>query len=161
GAIVDPARGCDIGAHDRGTQRRDCGDHGAHDVARGRRQRTVIAVVLGIGGVARHAPPRPPVTLARRGSPFVRRAAANPRGPGPAFPVGRFAGGRRVGVGGPPVSWLCAIGTTPARLISPTVGFRVTRPSRLAGDNSEPEVSVPIAGAASPAATATADPALD
>ncbi len=49
----------------------------------------------------------------------------------------------------------------PARLISPTVGFTVTRPFCAAGDNSEPEVSVPIAAAHSPAATATADPELD
>jgi hypothetical protein len=49
----------------------------------------------------------------------------------------------------------------PARLISPTVGLTVTSPFCAAGDSSEPEVSVPIAAAHSPAATATADPELD
>ena len=49
----------------------------------------------------------------------------------------------------------------PARLTSPTVGLTVTTPFWVAGDKSEPEVSVPIAAAASPAATATADPELD
>ena len=59
------------------------------------------------------------------------------------------------------MSWLWAMGMMPARLISPTVGFTVTTPFWLAGDSSEPEVSVPMAAAASPAATATAEPALD
>jgi hypothetical protein len=59
------------------------------------------------------------------------------------------------------VSWLCAIGTIPARLTSPTVGFTVTRPFLLAGYSSEPDVSVPIEAAHRPAATATAEPALD
>ena len=59
------------------------------------------------------------------------------------------------------MSWLWAIGMMPARLTSPTVGFTVTTPFWVAGDSSEPEVSVPIAAAASPAATATADPELD
>jgi len=54
------------------------------------------------------------------------------------------------------VSWLCAIGTIPARLTSPTVGFTVTRPFLLAGYSSEPDVSVPIEAAHRPAATATA-----
>ena len=49
----------------------------------------------------------------------------------------------------------------PARLISPTVGLTVTRPFWLAGHNSDPEVSVPIEAAHRPAATATAEPALD
>ncbi len=64
-------------------------------------------------------------------------------------------------VSGPAVSWLWAIGTMPARLIRPTVGLTVTSPFWLAGKSSEPDVSVPIAAAASPAATATADPELD
>jgi hypothetical protein len=48
----------------------------------------------------------------------------------------------------------------PPRLMSPTVGLTVTRPFCEAGDSSEPEVSVPIAAAANPAATATAEPEL-
>ena len=59
------------------------------------------------------------------------------------------------------MSWLCAIGRMPARLTRPTVGFTVTTPFCVAGDNREPEVSVPIAAAQSPAATATAEPELD
>src|SRR5436190_391085 len=37
----------------------------------------------------------------------------------------------------------------PARLMSPTVGLTVMTPFWVAGDSSEPEVSVPIAAAAS------------
>ena len=67
---------------------------------------------------------------------------------------------RTVRVSGPAVSWLWAIGMMPARLINPTVGFTVTTPFWLAGDSREPDVSVPIATAASPTATATAEPEL-
>ena len=49
----------------------------------------------------------------------------------------------------------------PLRLINPTVGFTVTRPFWVAGLSSDPEVSVPIAAAHRPAATATAEPALE
>ena len=59
------------------------------------------------------------------------------------------------------MSWLAAIGMMPARLIRPTVGLTVTMPFCEAGLSREPEVSVPMAAAASPAATATAEPALD
>ena len=40
----------------------------------------------------------------------------------------RIAASRTVRVNGPAVSWLCAIGITPARLINPTVGLTVTTP---------------------------------
>ena len=43
----------------------------------------------------------------------------------------------------------------------PTVGLTVTRPFCVAGLSSEPLVSVPIAAAHKPAATATAEPELD
>src|ERR1700719_4970354 len=72
-----------------------------------------------------------------------------------------MAASRTVRVRGPAVSWLWAMGMMPARLISPTVGFTVTTPFWLAGDSSDPDVSVPIATAARPAATATAEPELD
>src|SRR5260370_13584683 len=75
--------------------------------------------------------------------------------------LSRIAEWRPAGVGGPAVSWLKVIGTMPARLISPTVGLTVTTPFWLAGESSEPEVSVPIATVANPAATATAEPELD
>jgi hypothetical protein len=41
------------------------------------------------------------------------------------------------------VSWLCAIGTTSARLVSPTVGLIPTTPLIDAGQTIEPSVSVP------------------
>ncbi len=72
-----------------------------------------------------------------------------------------MAASRTVRAIGPAVSWLSAMGMMPARLTRPTVGFTVTSPFWPAGDRSEPEVSVPIAAAAKPAATATADPALE
>ncbi len=59
------------------------------------------------------------------------------------------------------MSWLWLIGMTPERLMRPTVGLTVTRPFCVAGDRSDPEVSVPIAAAHNPAATATAEPELD
>ncbi len=88
-------------------------------------------------------------------------AVAGSRGSAAASTLSRIAASRTVRVNGPAVSWLWAIGIIPARLTSPTVGLTVTRPFWHAGDNSEPEVSVPIAAAASPAATAAADPELD
>src|SRR5262249_22807825 len=66
----------------------------------------------------------------------------------------RIAASRTVRVSGPAVSWVWVIGMTPARLMSPTVGFTVTTPFWVAGERSEPDVSVPIATAVSPAATA-------
>src|SRR5262249_11014366 len=61
----------------------------------------------------------------------------------------------------PTVSWLCAIGTTPARLVRPTVGLIPTTPLAPEGATTEPFVSVPRAAAARLAATATAEPELD
>src|ERR1700743_3473153 len=46
------------------------------------------------------------------------------------------------------------MGTMPARLTSPTVGFNPTTPFTAAGQVTEPSVSVPIAASTSPAATA-------
>ena len=62
---------------------------------------------------------------------------------------------------GPTVSWLCAIGTTPARLVRPTVGLTPTSPQAAAGDRIEPSVSVPSVTAARLAAAATAEPELE
>ena len=66
-----------------------------------------------------------------------------------------------VRVMGPAVSWLCAIGTMPAPLTSPSVGFRPTRLLQAAGEVIEPSVSVPIAAAQRFAAVATAEPELE
>src|SRR6266850_5940545 len=62
---------------------------------------------------------------------------------------------------GPTVSWMCEIGTTPARLVRPTVGLMPTTPLTFAGQTMLPSVSVPMLTAAKLAATATADPVLD
>src|SRR5437773_10277175 len=43
----------------------------------------------------------------------------------------------------PTVSWVCEIGTTPARLVSPIVGLSPTTPLALPGQTTLPSVSVP------------------
>src|SRR5258708_35489833 len=75
----------------------------------------------------------------------------------PTYPGG---GGPGRG-GGPAVSWLCAMGTMPPRLMSPTVGLSPTMPLTEAGLTMEPSGSVPTAIAQRFAATATADPELE
>ena len=50
---------------------------------------------------------------------------------------------------------------TPVRGTSPNVGFMPTTPVNCAGMRFEPPSSVPNAAKASPAATATAEPALE
>src|SRR3954466_6105876 len=62
---------------------------------------------------------------------------------------------------GPTVSCVCEIGTTPARLVSPTVGLMPTTPFALAGHTMLPSVSVPNATAAKFAVAAAPDPALE
>src|SRR5581483_10326834 len=62
---------------------------------------------------------------------------------------------------GPTVSWLCAIGITPARLVKPTVGLIPTTPLIEDGQRIEPSVSVPNEAAARLAETATAEPELE
>src|SRR5438874_2698881 len=62
---------------------------------------------------------------------------------------------------GPIVSWLCAMGITPERLVRPTVGLIPTTLFDEAGQRIEPSVSVPSEAAARLAATATADPELE
>src|SRR5690348_8064553 len=62
---------------------------------------------------------------------------------------------------GPTVSWVCAMGTTPCRLVSPTVGLMPTTPVADEGLTIEPSVSVPSAATHRLAETATADPELD
>jgi hypothetical protein len=53
------------------------------------------------------------------------------------------------------------IGTTPARLVSPTVGLIPTTELALDGQTIDPSVSVPIATVVRFAATAAGDPELD
>jgi hypothetical protein len=53
------------------------------------------------------------------------------------------------------------MGTTPARLVNPTVGLMPTTEFSDAGHSMEPSVSVPSVTAAMLAAAAIADPVLD
>src|ERR687886_235529 len=62
---------------------------------------------------------------------------------------------------GPTVSWVCEMGMTPARLVSPTVGLMPTTPLFDDGLMIEPSVSVPSAARHRLAATATPDPELE
>ena len=62
---------------------------------------------------------------------------------------------------GPTVSCVCEIGTTPARLVSPTVGLMPTTPLKLEGQTMLPSVSEPSATAQRFAETAAPDPELD
>src|SRR5205807_6022390 len=62
---------------------------------------------------------------------------------------------------GPTVSWTCVIGTTPARLVRPTVGLMATTPFALPGHTMLPSVSVPNETAAKLAEAAAPEPELE
>src|SRR6266536_2089027 len=62
---------------------------------------------------------------------------------------------------GPTVSCVCEIGTTPARLVKPTVGFIPTTPLAFAGHTMLPSVSLPNDTAAKFAEAAAPDPELE
>src|SRR5919109_1504081 len=62
---------------------------------------------------------------------------------------------------GPIVSCVCEIGTTPARLVRPTVGLIPTTPFMCAGQTMLPSVSVASAAAQRFADTAAPDPELE
>src|SRR5438105_583567 len=79
----------------------------------------------------------------------------------PASAPSIIAASVTVRVIGPAVSWLAAIGTTPCRLINPTVGLIPTTEFAFAGLNMEPDVSVPTVAAARFAAATTPGPELD
>src|SRR3954470_22608498 len=59
------------------------------------------------------------------------------------------------------VSWVCEIGTTPARLTRPTVGLIAATPFALPGQTMLPSVSVPIETASKFAEVAAPDPELE
>src|SRR5882672_9327725 len=61
----------------------------------------------------------------------------------------------------PIVSCVCDSGTTPARLVSPTVGFSPTTPLTAAGHTTLPSVSVASVTAAKLADAAAPEPELD
>src|SRR5437763_3339230 len=62
---------------------------------------------------------------------------------------------------GPTVSCVCEMGTTPWRLVRPTVGLMPTRPDADDGLMIEPSVSVPSAAMHRLAATLTPEPELE
>src|SRR5262244_2957830 len=62
---------------------------------------------------------------------------------------------------GPTVSWVCEMGTTPARLVRPTVGLMPTTPFALPGQTMLPSVSVPSDTAAKFAEVAAPEPELE
>src|SRR5258707_2933980 len=62
---------------------------------------------------------------------------------------------------GPTVSWVCEMGTTPARLVSPTVGLMPTTPLALDGQTMLPSVSLSKAKTAKFADAAAPEPELE
>src|SRR5260370_32252705 len=62
---------------------------------------------------------------------------------------------------GPTVSWVCEMGTTPARLVSPTVGLMAATPLALPGQTMLPSVSLPKDTAAKFAEAAAPEPELE
>ncbi len=62
---------------------------------------------------------------------------------------------------GPAVSCVLAIGMMPLRLTRPIEGFNPTRDEWTEGLTMEPDVSVPTAARANPAATPAAQPLLE
>src|SRR5215813_14344489 len=88
-------------------------------------------------------------------------AVALSRGSTPLIALRSSAASLTVLAIGPAVSWLCAIGTIPARLTRPIVGLIPTNEFADDGQTTEPSVSVPIAAAHRFAATAAPDPELE
>src|SRR5215831_13949609 len=62
---------------------------------------------------------------------------------------------------GPTVSWVWEMGTTPARLVRPTVGLIAATPLALPGQTMLPSVSLPNETAAKFAEAAAPEPALE
>src|SRR5260370_28288476 len=61
----------------------------------------------------------------------------------------------------PTVSWMWVMGTTPARLVRPTVGLMPTTPLALAGQTTLPSVSVPKDTVAKFSEAAAPEPELE
>ncbi len=76
----------------------------------------------------------------------------------PAIAVNSSAASVTVAASGPMWSIVHDSSITPARLTRPYVGLSPTTPQQAAGSRIEPPVSLPIAPATSPAATAAAEP---
>src|SRR5947208_7141440 len=116
----------------------------------------------------RHTPRRAPLSPAGSSAAEYSEAewpalaaVASSRGSTPLSAPKSVAASATVRAMGPAVSWLWAMGMTPARLTRPTVGLIPTIEQQVEGDTMEPSVSVPMATAHRLAATATADPELD
>src|ERR1700733_10004335 len=77
------------------------------------------------------------------------------------IPPSAVAASATVRASGPTVSWVCEMGTTPARLVSPTVGLIPTRPLALDGQTMLPSVSLPNAKTAKFADAAAPEPELE
>src|SRR5580765_1882452 len=88
-------------------------------------------------------------------------AASRPSNVWLAMTVSTAAASATVLACGPTVSCVWEIGTTPARLVRPTVGLMPTTPHKLDGHTMLPSVSEPNDAAHRFADTAAADPELD
>src|SRR5215472_2598004 len=90
-------------------------------------------------------------------------AVAGSRGSGLALTIApsSAAASATVRPCGPTVSWMCEMGTTPARLVRPTVGLIPTTLFTFPGHTMLPSVSVPTDTAVKLAATEAAEPELE
>ena len=110
--------------------------------------------------------PRGTLLLGRDFAPVVKNRAfgswvAGSRGSTPVSAPSTAAASATVRPWIPTVSCVCEMGTTPARLVRPTVGFIPTTPLAEAGLTIEPLVSVPSAAAQKLADVAAAEPELE
>src|SRR5256885_9387599 len=98
-----------------------------------------------------------------RGFPFGDVAVAASRGSAVLLAIALriAAASATVRACGPGVSCVCEIGTTPARLVTPTVGLMPTTALTLAGHTMLPSVSVPTEIAAKFEPAAAAEPELE
>src|SRR5205807_229924 len=92
---------------------------------------------------------------------LVLVAGSRPSGVRLTIAVRTAAASATVRACGPTVSCVWEIGTTPARLTSPTVGLMPTTPLWFAGHTMLPSVSVPIDTAAKFAEAAAPEPELE
>src|SRR4051812_49700623 len=100
-----------------------------------------------------------PVPCQPSGTPAV--AGSRPSDVGLCTTLNAAAASATVRACGPTVSCVCEMGTTPARLVSPTVGLIATTPFALPGQTMLPSVSEPNETAAKFADAAAPDPALE
>jgi hypothetical protein len=91
----------------------------------------------------------------------VLSAVAGSRGSTPVMAPSTVAASATVRQMGPVTSWLWAMGTTPDRVVRPSVGLMPTTPFVEDGQTIDPSVSVPRVAAARLAATAAPEPELE